>query len=75
MTPRTLPTRQIAETEALEEGVRGLAAEFLVTLCEAREKAPGMMRKLPQVGRLRLPARARPALVGGVAGMAGGRAA
>jgi hypothetical protein len=30
--------------------VRTLAAEFLVTLCEAREKAPGMMRKLPQVG-------------------------
>eukprot|EP00983_Pelagomonas_calceolata_P104504 1159036-Pelagomonas_calceolata.AAC.2 len=23
------------------------AAEFLVTLCEARDKAPGMMRKLP----------------------------
>ena len=30
--------------------MRTLAAEFLVTLCEAREKAPGMMRKLPQVG-------------------------
>jgi hypothetical protein len=29
--------------------VRSLAAELLVTLCEAREKAPGMMRKLPQV--------------------------
>ncbi len=29
--------------------MRCLAAEFLVTLCEAREKAPGMMRKLPQV--------------------------
>jgi hypothetical protein len=41
---------QIAESESLDEGVRMLAAEFLVTLCEAREKAPGMMRKLPQVG-------------------------
>lgn len=40
---------QIAESDQLEEGVRCLAAEFLVTLCEAREKAPGMMRKLPQV--------------------------
>ncbi|KAL4452685.1 hypothetical protein ABPG75_008347 [Micractinium tetrahymenae] len=39
---------QIAETETLDAGVRTLAAEFLVTLCEAREKAPGMMRKLPQ---------------------------
>ncbi|KAI7835878.1 hypothetical protein COHA_010225 [Chlorella ohadii] len=39
---------QIAESDQLEEGVRCLAAEFLVTLCEAREKAPGMMRKLPQ---------------------------
>ena len=41
---------QIAGTESLDEGTRRLAAEFLVTLCEAREKAPGMMRKLPQVG-------------------------
>lgn len=41
---------QIAESESLDEGVRTLAAEFLVTLCEAREKAPGMMRKLPQFG-------------------------
>ena len=38
---------QIAETESLDEGTRRLSAEFLVTLCEAREKAPGMMRKLP----------------------------
>lgn len=45
-----LPCLQIAESEALDAGVRTLAAEFLVTLCEAREKAPGMMRKLPQVG-------------------------
>ncbi|KAK9810031.1 hypothetical protein WJX72_003666 [[Myrmecia] bisecta] len=44
---------QIAEADALEDSTRQLAAEFLVTLCEAREKAPGMMRKLPQfIGRL-----------------------
>jgi Importin repeat len=39
---------QVASAEKLEESTRQLAAEFLVTLCEAREKAPGMMRKLPQ---------------------------
>lgn len=38
---------QIAGAEALDDATRQLAAEFLVTLCEAREKAPGMMRKLP----------------------------
>jgi hypothetical protein len=38
---------QIAETDSLDNGTRQLAAEFCVTLCEAREKAPGMMRKLP----------------------------
>ncbi|KAG1673229.1 hypothetical protein FOA52_013109 [Chlamydomonas sp. UWO 241] len=38
---------QIARAEQLEDATRQLAAEFLVTLCEAREKAPGMMRKLP----------------------------
>lgn len=38
---------QISETDSLDPGTRRLAAEFLVTLCEAREKAPGMMRKLP----------------------------
>ncbi len=44
----SLPPTQIAEAANLEDdGVRQLAAEFLVTLCEAREKAPGMMRKLP----------------------------
>ncbi|CAG9464330.1 unnamed protein product [Pedinophyceae sp. YPF-701] len=37
----------IAEAPTLDEATRKLAAEFLVTLCEAREKAPGMMRKLP----------------------------
>ncbi|KAH9315236.1 hypothetical protein KI387_023863 [Taxus chinensis] len=38
---------QIAEAESLEDGMRHLALEFLVTLSEARERAPGMMRKLP----------------------------
>ncbi|GAB2222582.1 hypothetical protein Droror1_Dr00016701 [Drosera rotundifolia] len=39
---------QIAEAGTLEEGTRHLAIEFVVTLAEARERAPGMMRKLPQ---------------------------
>ncbi|KAA8518343.1 hypothetical protein F0562_015774 [Nyssa sinensis] len=39
---------QIAEAESLEEGTRQLAIEFVITLAEARERAPGMMRKLPQ---------------------------
>ncbi|XP_021980534.1 importin-5 [Helianthus annuus] len=44
---------QIAEAEPLEEGTRHLAIEFVITLAEARERAPGMMRKLPQfVSRL-----------------------
>ena len=38
---------QIANSKQLEASTRQLAAEFLITLCEAREKAPGMMRKLP----------------------------
>ncbi|XP_009629529.1 uncharacterized protein [Nicotiana tomentosiformis] len=38
---------EIAEDEKLEEVTRHLAAEFLITLVEARERAPGMMRKLP----------------------------
>lgn len=38
---------QIAGAEALDCATRQLAAEFLITLCEARDKAPGMMRKLP----------------------------
>ena len=43
---------QIAEASALDDATRQLAAELLITLCEAREKAPGMMRKLPQfIGR------------------------
>ena len=44
---------QIAEAETLEEGTRHLAVEFVITLAEARERAPGMIRRLPQfVGRL-----------------------
>ena len=39
---------QIAEASSLEEGTRHLAIEFVITLAEARERAPGMMRKLPQ---------------------------
>ncbi|KNA22702.1 hypothetical protein SOVF_032190 [Spinacia oleracea] len=39
---------QIAEADQLEEGTRHLAVEFVITLAEARERAPGMMRKLPQ---------------------------
>ncbi|KAM2244227.1 hypothetical protein ACFXTI_005315 [Malus domestica] len=39
---------QIAEADTLEEATRHLAIEFVITLAEARERAPGMMRKLPQ---------------------------
>ena len=39
---------QIAEADGLEESTRHLAIEFVITLVEAREHAPGMMRKLPQ---------------------------
>ncbi len=45
---KTLTCMQISEATELEDSTRQLATEFLVTLCEAREKAPGMMRKLPQ---------------------------
>jgi len=38
---------QIATAAQLEASTRVLASEFLVTLCEARDKAPGMVRKLP----------------------------
>ena len=37
----------VAEHNDLEDGTRQLATEFLVTLTEARDRAPGMMRKLP----------------------------
>ncbi|KAK1314837.1 hypothetical protein QJS10_CPA06g01575 [Acorus calamus] len=45
---------QIAEAATLEEGTRHLAVEFVITLAEARERAPGMVRRLvPQfIGRL-----------------------
>ena len=44
---------QIDDAESLDEGIHHLALEFLITLSEARERAPGMMRKLPQfIGRL-----------------------
>eukprot|EP00897_Mesotaenium_endlicherianum_P006572 jgi/Mesen1/5943/ME000301S05074 len=43
----------IADNAELEEATCHLAVEFLITLAEAREQAPGMMRKLPNfVGRL-----------------------
>ncbi|PKU88088.1 hypothetical protein MA16_Dca020059 [Dendrobium catenatum] len=43
----------IAEADALDESTRHLAIEFMITLAEARDGAPGMMRKLPQfIGRL-----------------------
>jgi len=51
MSLNVIPVMQIAEADALVESTRQLAAEFLVTLCEAREKAPGMMRKLPQINQ------------------------
>lgn len=39
---------QIAEADSLEEGTKHLAVEFVITLAEARERAPGMIRKMPQ---------------------------
>lgn len=41
---------QVVESSSLEEDTRSMAAEFLITLVEARDKAPGMMRKLPDFG-------------------------
>lgn len=38
---------QICAAESLEPGTREMAVELLLTLCEAREKAPVMMKKLP----------------------------
>lgn len=40
---------QITQMEDADANAKLLAVEFLVTLIEAREKAPGMMRKVPQV--------------------------
>jgi hypothetical protein len=43
----------VAGAEQLEPPTRSLAAEFAVTLAEARDKAPGMVRRLPNfAGRL-----------------------
>ncbi|XP_016499566.1 uncharacterized protein LOC107818124 isoform X3 [Nicotiana tabacum] len=39
---------EIAEAKILQECTRRLAIEFLLTLVEAREKVPGMMKKLPR---------------------------
>jgi hypothetical protein len=41
---------QIVESESLTDETRTMAVEFLITLVEARDKAPGMMRKLPDFG-------------------------
>ncbi|KAK3251341.1 Importin-5 [Cymbomonas tetramitiformis] len=38
----------IAESDKLEDSSRNYAVEFLLTLAQAREKAPGMLRKAPQ---------------------------
>ncbi len=37
--------------DKLEPQTRQLAVEFLVSLCEAREQSPGMMRKVPNLAR------------------------
>jgi len=38
---------QVASADPLDPATRQLAAELVLTLCEARSRAPGMMRKLP----------------------------
>ncbi|XP_065869599.1 uncharacterized protein [Euphorbia lathyris] len=38
----------LIELADLEEGTKHLATEFVITLAEARERAPGMMKKFPQ---------------------------
>ncbi|XP_059281072.1 uncharacterized protein LOC132034725, partial [Lycium ferocissimum] len=38
---------EIAEAETLEERTRHLAVEFLITLVEAKKRAPGMMKRVP----------------------------
>jgi hypothetical protein len=43
----------LLQSSTLEDGTRQLATEFLVTLAEAREQAPGMIRKIDGLaGRL-----------------------
>ncbi|XP_019224625.1 PREDICTED: importin-5-like [Nicotiana attenuata] len=39
---------EIAEAKSLEEETRHLAIEFMLTLVEARDKVPGMMKKVPR---------------------------
>jgi hypothetical protein len=38
---------QIANADTLDDPTRTLAVEFMVTLCEARDRAPGMVRGPP----------------------------
>lgn len=38
---------QMAMTESLEAGVRSLATEFLVTVCERKDQLPQMLKRLP----------------------------
>ncbi|XP_059292135.1 uncharacterized protein LOC132045559 [Lycium ferocissimum] len=40
------PMFEIAEAESLEEETRHLAFEFLITLVEAKKRAPGMIKRL-----------------------------
>ncbi|GLI67663.1 hypothetical protein VaNZ11_011915 [Volvox africanus] len=42
---------RVAGANNLDANTRQLAVEFLVTLCEAREQSPGMMRKVPNLAR------------------------
>lgn len=39
---------KIAGAESVDEGTKHLAVELVITLAEARERASGMIRKLPQ---------------------------
>ncbi|XP_059288765.1 uncharacterized protein LOC132042163 [Lycium ferocissimum] len=38
---------EITEAESLEDRTRHLAVEFLITLVEAKKRAPGMMKRVP----------------------------
>lgn len=38
---------QMAMTESLEAGVRSLATEFLITVCERKEQIPQMLKRMP----------------------------
>eukprot|EP01026_Neomeris_dumetosa_P018002 TRINITY_DN1702_c0_g1_i2.p1 TRINITY_DN1702_c0_g1~~TRINITY_DN1702_c0_g1_i2.p1 ORF type:complete len:847 (+),score=189.15 TRINITY_DN1702_c0_g1_i2:132-2672(+) len=39
----------IANHETLEDATRQLAVEFFVTLCEVKDRAPGLLRKVPHI--------------------------